>query len=542
MWSGSHSDRIDLTNESAFRVGPLSVIPQSHEILLEGALVDSLEPRIMQVLVALNRANGEVVSREQLIDSCWNGRTVSVSAIQRCIGRLRKLGQAHDAFAVQLITKTGYRLRAKSSSIPTRTDHDIGDGLYPAPVRDRPSLGVLPFRAIAENDSLTQLAAGMHETLIAALSRIGACFVISRNSTMKLIAGEEDIVRMGRKFGVSYVVEGSIQGFGSRLRVTLELCETRHGNVIWAGTCEGDSRSYFELQDKTVELLAGQFVPSIQKSEIDRITRKRPEDLSAYDLTMRALAHVWLLEKVECERALQLLDEALKRSPGYPLAHAYMAWCLAQMSVYNWTENPEKSNMQALQHAERAANQSQDEPLILAVLGSVHSILRNLGTARILLERAVSIDPNNAFAFQRLGWLEVYSNNPETSIDHFEAALRLSPYDPMNFNVHVGLGSACEEAGRFEEAINHYEKALAERPQSYWIYRHLATAQYGAGDIPRARMTAEKVKAHYPDLSTDALQNTLAYPPRMIDHVCSSLQSLGLRSHTPPANRASRIS
>ena len=529
MLGGLGNDRIDLAAETGFCVGPLTIDPRSHEIRSGEAVVATLEPRVMQVLVALHRAGGEVVSREELIEACWQGRNVSISAIQRCIGRLRKLGQVHDAFTVQLITKTGYRLRPQhQSGIPESKDTTLA-ALYPEPVRDRPSVAVLPFRAIGANDTLLQLAGGIQESLIAALSRVGVCFVISRNSTTKLIAGEEDIVRMGNKFGVSYVVEGSIQGFGDRLRVTLDLCETRYGNVVWADTCEGQAGSYFALQDQIVELLAGQFLPSIQRSEIKRIIRKKPEDLSAYELTMRAFAHVWMLERNECERALTLLEAALLRSPDYPLAKALTAWCLAQKSVYNWTADPTKSNMRALQLAEQAVNQSHDEPLLLAVLGSVHSIFRNLGTARILLERAVSIDPNNAFALQRLGWLEVYCDNPEESIECFEAALRLSPYDPMNFNIHVGLGSACEEAGRFEQAIRHYEKALAERPQSFWIYRHLATALFGAGDVTRARLMAEKVQRNYPDLSTDALQNTLAYPPEMMRHVCSSLQTLGLR-------------
>ena len=93
---------------------------------------------------------------------------------------------------------------------------------------------------------------------------------------------------------------------------------------------------------------------------------------------------------------------------------------------------------------------SGDDPFILAVLGAVHTFVRNYGTARVLLERAVALDPNAAWAWSRLGWLENYSDRPERAIMNFERALRLSPIDPMNFNNYVGIASAHEVAQDYD--------------------------------------------------------------------------------------------
>lgn len=138
--------------------------------------------------------------------------------------------------------------------------------------------------------------------------------------------------------------------------------------------------------------MAGALQPSIRIAEIERARRKRPQALGAYDYAMRAMPHVWALEKEESGKALDLLDKALGIDPDYPLALALAAWCHAQRSVYQWAERIEESKARALTLAERAAAISSDDPLILAVLGAVHTFVRNHGTAR---------DPAGARALHR---------------------------------------------------------------------------------------------------------------------------------------------
>src|SRR6201746_1230019 len=137
---------------------------------------------------------------------------------------------------------------------------------------------------------------------------------------------------------------------------------------------------------------------------------------------MRAMPHVWVLEKEESAKALELLEKALEIDPQYPLALSLAGWCHAQRSVYNWADDMSEAQATARSLAERAASMSGDDPVILAVLGAVHTFVRNLGTARVLLERAVALDPNAAWAWSRLGWIENYSDRPEKAIAHFERA------------------------------------------------------------------------------------------------------------------------
>ena len=197
-----------------------------------------------------------------------------------------------------------------------------------------------------------------------------------------------NVRQIGRELGVAYVLEGSDQRAGARVRITVQLVETAGGAHLWAEKYDGSLDDIFDLQDRVTEQVAGALEPSIRLAEIERAQRKRPQELGAYDYTMRAFRHVWMLEKEEADQALDLLDHALKIDPDYPLALALAGWCWAQRSVYNWVDDTASARAQALSLAEKAASLSSDDPSILAVLGAVHTFARNYGTARVLLERA----------------------------------------------------------------------------------------------------------------------------------------------------------
>ena len=358
-----------------------------------------------------------------------------------------------------------YRVQLSSAASTVRTT---------LPIPDKPSIAVLPFDNLSAEPDQGYLVDGFVEAITTALSHIRSFFVIARNSAFTYKGRATNVRDIGRELGVAYLLEGSVQKSGNRLRITVQLVETEGGAHVWSSHYDGTIDDIFNLQDRITEQVAGALQPSIRIAEIERSRRKRPQDLGAYDYTMRAMPHVWTLEKEESAKALELLDKALALDPKYPLALSLAGWCHAQRAVYNWADDIAGSHALARTLAERAAELSGDDPLILAVLGTVHTLMRNHGTARVLLERALALDPNAAWAWSRLGWLETYTDRPERAIENFERALRLSPLDPMNFNNHVGLGAAHEVAQDYDKAVAHYRRALEERPHAMWIYRNLA--------------------------------------------------------------------
>jgi adenylate cyclase len=393
---------------------------------------------------------------------------------------------------------------------------------------DKPSIVVLPFDNMSAESGQDYLADGIVEAITAALSCIRSFFVIARSSAFTYKGRATNARDIGKELGVAYLLEGSVQKAGNRLRIIVQLIETEGGAHVWSSRFDGAVEDFFDLEDRITEQVAGALQPSIRIAEIERSRRKRPQDLGSYDFTMRAMPHVWAFEKVESARAIELLEKALAIDPEYPLALSLAGWCHAQRSVYNWAEDIAGSQAMARSLAERAAEISGDDPIILAVLGAVHTFVRNHGTARVLLERAVTLDPNAAWAWSRLGWLENYTDQPQKAIGNFERALRLSPIDPMNFNNYVGIGSSHEVAQEYDKAALFYRRALEERPNASWIYRHLASSLSGGGRIEEAKQALAEMMRYYPDLTVSKFKQAMVFSHATMDRVADNLRKLGL--------------
>jgi adenylate cyclase len=407
----------------------------------------------------------------------------------------------------------------------------IRPSLPPTPdlkLPDKPSIVVLPFDNMSAEAGQDYLADGIVEAITAALSCIRSFFVIARSSAFTYRGRATNARDIGKELGVAYLLEGSLQKVGNRLRIIVQLIETEGGAHVWGSRFDGAIDDFFDLEDRITQQVAGALQPSIRIAEIKRSRRKRPQDLGCYDYTMRAMPHVWTLEKDESTKALELLEKALTIDPEYPLALVLAGWCHAQRAVYTWVDDIEGSQAVARSLAERAADLSGDDPLVLAVLGAVHTFVRNHGTARVLLERAVSLDTNCAWAWSRLGWIENYSDQPNKAIENFERALRLSPIDPMNFNNYVGIGSAHEISERYDEAAALFRRALVEQPNAVWIYRALAAALSGAGRIEEAKQALVEVLRYYPDLTISKVRQAMVFSDAALDRMAENFRKLGL--------------
>jgi len=402
-------------------------------------------------------------------------------------------------------------------------------GAAPLALPDKPSIVVLPFNNMSKDPEQEFFADGVVEAITATLSRIRSFFVIARNSAFRYKGKAVDVQQVGRDLGVRYLLEGSVQKAGNRLRITVQLIDTANSAHVWADRVDGSLEDVFDLQDRITERVAGALQPSIRLAEVERARRKRPQELGAYDYTMRAMPHVWILEKEACAKALELLGKAIEIDPNYPLALSLAGWCYAQRSVYNWTEDLDATRVDAQRHAEKAVEVGGgDDPLILAVLGAVHTFVGNKGSARLLLERAVALDPNAAWAWCRLAWIENYSDQPDKAIGLFEQALRLSPLDPMNFNNYVGIAAAHEIAERYDEAVAQYRRALQERPKATWLHRHTMSSLAGAGRMDEAAAEFERLREYYPDLTISKFRKAMVWTPATMERIIANMKKAGV--------------
>jgi adenylate cyclase len=393
---------------------------------------------------------------------------------------------------------------------------------------DRPSVAVLPFTNISKDPEQEYFADGIVEDIIAALSRFKSFFVIARNSTFAYKGRSLSVQQIGRELGVRYVIEGSVRRSGRRVRITAQLVDAMTGVHLWAEHYDGVVEDVFDLQDQITASVVGAIQPSIRAAEIERARRKRPENLDAYDLVMRALPCVWSLDCEANREATRLLNKALLLDPAYPLALSLAAWCRGQKVVYNWSTNVQEDKRETLRQAQAAAALAHDDPLVLTVLGAALTITREYQRAASMLERALSLDPNSVWAWNRSGWLRNYQDDPEVAIQHFERSLRLSPFDPMAFNCDMGIGCAHFIAKRYELATQWQEKALMAKPAATWIHRTLAPSYALAGDLGKARESVGELLKGYQKITISDILQAMAFSKEVMSRFAEGLRQAGL--------------
>jgi len=401
--------------------------------------------------------------------------------------------------------------RAKSLSLP-----------------DRPSIAVLPFDNMSPDPEQEYFADGIVEDITAALSRVRSFFVIARNSTFTYKKRAVQVQQVSRELGVRYVVEGSVRRVGARVRITAQLVDATTGAHLWANRYDSTIEDVFDLQDQITANVVGAIQPSIRAAEIERAKRKRPGSLDAYDLVMRALPHVWSLERDANLKATQILQEALRFDPTYPTALSLAAWCCGQRVLYNWSEDIASEKQETLRLAQQAAALSSNDAFVLAVLAAALSITLEFRRAEALLERALALDPNSAFAWARSGWLKKFQGDSDAAIRCFEQALRLSPFDPMMSNWHIGIGSAHFQAGRYEQAVEWQEKALFSNQAAAWMYRGLIPSYVFAGHLDKAKAGVRELLRAYPGLTIENVRAAMDFNKDYTTRLVEGLRRAGL--------------
>jgi len=399
---------------------------------------------------------------------------------------------------------------------------------HPAPMLDRPSIAILPFTNMSKDPEQEYFADGVVEDIIAAMSRFRSFFVIARNSTFVYKDRAVSVQQIGRELGVRYVLEGSVRRSGRRVRITAQLVDALTGVHLWAEHYDGVIEDVFDLQDLITASVVGAIQPSIRAAEIERARRKRPESLDAYDLVMQALPCVWSLEYEANREAARLLEKALRLDPTYPLALSLAAWCRGQRVVYNWSANIAEDKRETLRQAQVATALAPDDPFILTVLAAALTLTHEHPRAIAMLNRALELDPNSAWGWNRSGWLHNYQDDPEVAIQHFERSLRLSPFDPMAFNCDMGIGCAHFIAKRYEQAAVWQEKALIAKPSAAWIHRTLAPAYALGGDIDKARESVAELLKSYPEIAISDIRKAMAFSKEVMGRFAEGLRMGGL--------------
>ena len=342
-------------------------------------------------------------------------------------------------------------------------------------------------------------ADGMVDDITTALSRFKSLFVIARNSSFTYKGKAVDIKQIGRELGVRYVLEGSVRKAAGKVRIIGQLIDAATGVHLWADRFEGDLSDIFALQDRMTESVVSAIAPKMFQTEIDLAVR-RPNNLSAYDLCLRASSQLQSWTRGGSAEALRLASRALEIDPRYGFAATLAGECHLLNVHQGWAADPKSEIAEGLRLLRLALSIDGNDYMALSILGRETAVLSgDFDTAREMVDRAVALNPNSSFAWEQRGWTYLIAGQPEEAIRSFERAIRLSPFDPWLFSTFAGMSAAFIGLGRFDEAVAAAKKAVRQNPLFRGDYRCLASALAHLGREAEAREAAAGLLELEPD-------------------------------------------
>jgi TolB-like protein/Flp pilus assembly protein TadD len=468
----------------------------------------SITPQVFDLLEYLIRNRERVVSKDDLIKAIWNGRSVSDAALTT------RLNAARDAIGdsgeeqrfIKTLPRKGFRFVGQVREARKVAGLNPGDAPESVPaLPDKPSIAVLPFANMSGDPEQEYFADGMVEEITTALSRFRWLFVIARNSSFTFKGKAVDIKEVGRRLGVRYVLQGAVRKASGKVRITGQLIEAATGAHIWADGFERDMTDIFALQDEITLAVVSAIQPKLFQAEIALTTRRRPEDLTAYDLYLRAIQQAVRSTRESLAEALRLVQRALELDPGFAAAAALAGACHMENVLRSYAIDPQFERKEAVRLMRLALSLDDHDPDTLATAALISALLVGDCEAEIeMADRAVALNPNSYHAWHRRGWVLKIAGQPEEAIRSFERAMRMSPVDPQQFTALTGMGFAFIELRRFDEAIVAGKKALRHNPCYPGPYRCLAAAFAHLGHDAEAREAAAGVLEFDPAFTISA--------------------------------------
>jgi TolB-like protein len=291
----------------------------------------AVEPQVFDLVVHLMQNRDRVVSKDELIDKIWHGRSVSESTLTSRINAARKaIGDNGASQAlIRTIARKGFRFvgDVETKNGVALPAPNLGRQAQPVALAlpERPAIAVLPFTNMSGDREQDYFSDGISEDIITALSKLRWFFVIARNSSFTYKGKAVQMRQIAAELGVRYVVEGSVRRSGDRVRITAQLNDTATGSHIWAERYDRDLTDVFAVQDEITDAIVAAIEPQIYAAENFRSRRKPPNSVDAWDLVMRALSHHWRVTRPDSLAAQALLERAIEIDPHYGQALALFA-------------------------------------------------------------------------------------------------------------------------------------------------------------------------------------------------------------------------
>ena len=511
--------------------------------LRRGPELISVGPQVFDLLVYVVSNREHVVSKDDLIEAVWGGRTVSESTLASQISAMRKAvgDSGEEQRLIRTVSRKGYRFIGEVKEVSASTPHLVQSVLSSSAhatlraralaLPDRPSIAVLPFTNLNGDPAEEYLADGVVEDIITELSRFSELFVVARNSSFQYKGKATDIRQVGRELGVRYVLEGSVRRGEDRLRISAQLIDAMTGGHRWAERYDRKLEGVFALPDEVACTIATILVAHLRKAESERARANPPNSWQAYDYYLQAAdafaAFTSSFNMEDLHETRRLVQKSLSVDAKYSRSYAVLAaangaaWVNASDSDFL---NPGILE-EAHQLARKAVQLDPNLPQAHASLGYVLMWRHQYDESVTSFERAIALNAN--YVDWPFGAALIFAGESRRAIDVLKGYMRLDPfYVPMGSGL---LGWAHYMLKQYAEALPMLRDCASRMPQFRSGHVWLAATYAQIGQVEEARAEAAEILRITPEWTIATSTRLVGFKdPEDRKHYVDGLRKAGL--------------
>ena len=404
-------------------------------------------------------------------------------------------------------------------------------------IPDQPSIAVLPFVNLSEDPKQEFLSDGITENIINALSKVPQLIVIARNSSFTYKGKAVRVKQVSEELGVRYVLEGSVQRSGDRVRITAQLTDAVTGQSLFAERYIAESTDLFALQDDITMKVLGSVrvkLEGLGGSEWLKYFRGT-QGLDCFLKLQEATSYLLRMTIADTKQAQEIAKEGLAMCPEIPAFYRILAFVHLNDYWLDSSKSPQESIDKATGLLKKALANDHNDAEAHGSLSQIYTIKRDHDKAIFEAERGVTLDPGSSWALYRYGLALTFAGRPEEAIPLFEKAIRLNPLGPSAF--FHDFGTALQNSSRLDEAVAAYKKAIERAPNNYLTHALLSAVYSMQGHDQEAHAEAAEVLRINPSFSLEWLAKTSVIKDRStLDKAIDAMRKAGLPDKYPPVH------
>jgi adenylate cyclase len=394
------------------------------------------------------------------------------------------------------------------------------------PLREKPSIAVLPFTNMSNDPEQEYFSDGMTEDIITDLAKISGLFVIARNSSFTYKGQTVKVEQVGQELGVRYVVEGSIRKAGTRVRISAQLIDATTGGHVWAERYNRELTDIFALQDDVTQQIVTALQVKLTAGEQERRSRAPTANMAAYDYYWRGVEYYYRRTQEANAQARELFTRAIDLDGRFAAAYALLGRTYLTEWAVSWSNNPQ-SVERAAELVHQAVSFDDASPMAHLALGFVYVWQKQYDHAIAEAQQAIALNPNDAEGYAALGDILNYAGRPAEVRDLMEQAMRLDPHYPAEYLSNIGR--AYFLLGQHEEAIAILRRVVIRNPDYGPAHVRLTILYSELGRAAEAQAELAAVVRIYPLLSLEHYRRAPYKDPAVIERYMNGLRKAGLK-------------